>query len=90
MATSGEVLRLRAAFYRLGELYDASEPVNFFVKKRTNSAEVEGPFLGVQLSTGIWEYQYTTGTSGTYDYSVVTADGVIEEGEFTVKRRRTA
>lgn len=89
MITAGEKIKLRAEFTLNGSLHDAGEPVNFYVKKRDKDATKEGPFLGTRKSEGVWEYLYTTSEAGKFDYSVVSSDGVIEEGEFVVKRRRT-
>ena len=90
MFVAGSTIRLRAKFFTGIEAVDVGEPVNFYVKKRTASAETEGPFIGFRSATGAGSALYTPPTAGTYDFSVVTADGTIEEGEFIVKRRRAS
>lgn len=87
---AGESVVLRARFRLRGVVVTPTEPVHFYVRKRTSGAERQGPLVAVrEEATGDWIAKFVPPATGRYDYSVETADGSVHEDNFYVRKRRS-
>lgn len=85
----GETIILTARFEDdSGNLTNPSTPVEVTVRHR-DSNSADGPFTATQVSTGVFKYEYTASKEGGYHYKFTSADGAVEQGDFTAKEDAT-
>lgn len=85
----GEAVTLRVRFKDdSGNLTNPSTPVEVTVRHR-DADTADGPFTATQASTGVFEYEYTASKEGGYHYKFTSADGAVEQGDFSAKEDAT-